>query len=89
LIVIIDDVFLKVFFANAISIEELQGESKKLLKGNSKMCADILESIHLDYRALGMGELMRDTMDPSSNYLSSRQVLKEDSWKKKNDTRIR
>jgi len=82
-IAVADAIFLKAFFAKAISVKELQGESKKLLKGSSKICAEILESFHLDYRALKTGELMRDVTDPNSNSLLSRRVLKEDSGKKK------
>jgi len=39
LIAVTDDVFLKAFFAKAISVDELEGESKKLLKDGSEMCA--------------------------------------------------
>jgi len=73
---------LKAFFAKAISVDELKGETKKLLRDCSETFADILKSIHLDYRALETGELTRDTKNPSSNYLLSRQILKEDSDKK-------
>ena len=80
-IAVTDDVFLKEFFAKAISADELKGETKKLLKGGSETCAKILEYIHLDYRALETVELMRDSTDPSFNSLLSRRVLKEHSGK--------
>jgi len=80
-ITVTDDVFLKAFFAEVISVDELQAELKKLLKGGIETCAEILEPTHSNYRALEMGELMRDAIDPSSKYLLSRQVLKEGSGK--------
>jgi len=83
-IAVSDYVFLKEFFAKVISVDELQNNSKKLLKGGTEMCAEVLESIHSGYRAFETGELMRDATDPRSNSLSSRQVLKEDG-KRVND----
>jgi len=80
-IAVTDDVFLKAFFAKAISVDKLQKESKKLLKDGTETCAEIIESIRSDYRALETGELMRDTTDPISNSLSSRRVQKEDEKK--------
>jgi len=60
--------------------------SQRVLESRSERCAEILESVHSDYRALEKGELIRDATDPSSNSLTSRQVLKEDSGKKTNIT---
>ena len=74
-ITVMDDVFLKAFFAKSISIDKLQGELKKLLKGGSETCAKILELIHSDYHALETVELMRDATDPSSKSLLSRWFL--------------
>jgi len=81
---VMDAVLLKAFFTKAISVDELQGESKKLLKGGTETCTEILESIHSDYRALKTGELMRDATNPSSNSLLSRQIPKEDGKKGNN-----
>ena len=75
-IAVTDDFLLKAFFSKAISVNKLQGELKKLFKGSTETCAEILESIHSNYRAIETGELMRDTTDPSSISLSSRRVLK-------------
>jgi len=58
--------------------DKLQGKTKKLLKDRNDMCAKILENIHSNYRSLETGELMREVTDPSSNFLSSRQLPKED-----------
>jgi len=74
-IAVTDDVYLKAFFEKSISVNKLQGKSKKLLKGGTETCAEILASIHSNYRALEKGELMRDTTDPSSNSILSRRVL--------------
>jgi len=77
-----DDVFLKTFFAKAISVDELQGKMKKLPKGRHETCAEILGNIHSDYRALETGEPMRDATGLSSNSLLSRRFPKEYSGKK-------
>jgi len=45
-IAITDAVFLKAFFAKVISVDKIQGKSKKILKGGTETCAEILESIH-------------------------------------------
>jgi len=82
-ITVTDDIFLKAFFTKAFSVDELQGKTKKLLKGGTETCAEIFESIHSDYHALKTVELMKDTTDPSSNFLSSRRIPKDDNPAKK------
>ena len=81
-IAVTDKVFLKAFFAKVIFVEKLQSKTKKLLKDGNETCAEILENIRSDYRSLETGELMREVTDPSSNFLSSRQLPKEDFSKK-------
>ena len=87
-IAVTDEVFLNEFFAKVISVEKLQGKLKKLLKGGTETCAEILESIHSNCRAIETGELMRDATDPSSKSLSSRRVLKEDGKKANNAAHV-
>ena len=60
----------------------MQGKIKKLLKGKTEICAEILENTHPNYCTLKTGELMRDAASLSYNFLLSRLVPKEDSGKK-------
>jgi len=39
------------------------------------MCAEIFESIHSDYRALEIGELMRGTTDPNAKNGMLRKMM--------------
>jgi len=65
-----------------IFVDKLQSKTKKLLKDGNETCAEILENIRSDYHSLETGELMREVTDPSSNFLSSHQLPKEDFSKK-------
>jgi len=67
----------------AIFIDKLQGKTNKILKWGRDTCAEIIESIHSDYRALETGESMRDTINPNEIYLSTRRTTKDDASGKK------
>ena len=67
---------MKVLFAKAIS--ELQGETKKLLRGSSESCAEILENVHSNCRALKTGELMRESTPSQTKKIVTRRVTNYD-----------
>ena len=70
---------MKAFFAKEISVEEIQGKTKKLLKGSRKSCAEILENIHTDNRNLESGELLRESTLAQANPIMTRRETKDDA----------
>lgn len=61
-ITVTDETFLKSYFAKVTKAPALQQEVKKFIKGGSNTYDEILEFIHLDYRAQEMGEVLRDNV---------------------------
>ena len=61
-ITVTDETFLKSYFAKVTKAPALQQEVKTFIKGGSNMYDEILEFIHLDYRAQEMGEVLRDNV---------------------------
>ena len=55
LVVVINDVFLKDYFAKVIEAPELQTEVRDFLKDTSKSYIEVLEDIHNNYRAQATG----------------------------------
>ena len=59
-VAVTDDMFLRAYLAKAISCEELQTETKKLLQHNEESYDTILQDVLTDYRSQETGTVLRD-----------------------------
>ena len=85
-IAVTDDTFLKTFLSGSISCEELKTEAKGFLIEDSATYAEILDKIHVDYRAQTSGEQMRVGNSSSTTQLRRGETAnvasaKKGSWK--------
>ena len=76
-----ENMFLEAFFNKTISVDELQGESKQLIKGGMETYAEILEFIQSYYRALETDELICDTKKLTSFSLTISCVSRDNATK--------